>query len=107
MGRPVAMRTEARTRHFLAAGFALLFVLLLPGRAQAAYLPQANWGSGDLSTPSGIDVDALDNVYVAGFGPHRVKKYSPDGEQLSGAGAANSHFDEPSDVAGNRLTNDV
>jgi tripartite motif-containing protein 71 len=42
------------------------------------------WGShgssdGQFIAPIGIDVDSLDNVYVADFGNHRIQKFDSNG----------------------------
>src|SRR4051794_20456052 len=60
--------------------------------AMAAVGYQAQWGdagAGDsqLSLPTGLDVDELDNVYVADYGNNRIQKFTPDGELLTAWGS--------------------
>ena len=52
-------------------------------------------GAGELATPTGLDTDAYDNVYVADYDNNRVQKFSPDGELLLTWGG----FNGPKDVA--------
>src|SRR5829696_8887624 len=68
---------------------------------------QATWGEagagdGQLSNPTGLDVDDLDNVYVADFGNNRIQKFTPDGEVLAtwgSTGAGGGQFVNPYDIA--------
>lgn len=71
--------------------------------------------SASFSEPHGIAVDADDNVYVAEWGSHRIRKITPEGQvsTLAGsgsAGAANgtgvdASFDRPLGVAVDRAGN--
>lgn len=71
----------------------------------------ANFGSGVMVTPHGIDVDPDGNVWVTDFvgneegtKGHQVHKFSPDGELLMSLGVAgqpgndSEHFNQPNDV---------
>ena len=86
---------------------ATVAALALPSMAAADHTFAAKWGSsgsgpGEVSLPSGIDADALDNVFVADFSNNRVQKFSPDGEflaQWGTAGSADGQFNQPVDVA--------
>ena len=65
------------------------------------------WGTtgsaaGELATPTGLDTDAYDNVYVADYDNNRVQKFSPDGELLrswGSFGTGDGQFNGPKDVA--------
>jgi NHL repeat/RTX calcium-binding nonapeptide repeat (4 copies) len=82
-------------------------VLALPSSAAATHTFVAEWGTpgsgaGELSAPSGIDTDSLDNVYVADHDNNRIQKYSADGELLATwgtIGSGNGQFFHPFDVA--------
>ena len=68
-------------------------VLALPSAAAANHKYAGKWGTpgsgpGELSTPTGIDTDSLDNVYVADYGNNRIQKFSPDGELMAPVGNA-------------------
>ncbi len=76
--------------------------------ALAAFSFQAKWGDpgagdGQLSNPTGLDVDELDDVYVADFGNNRIQKFSSDGDPLGlpwgSTGSAGGQFVNPYDVA--------
>jgi DNA-binding beta-propeller fold protein YncE len=66
-----------------------------------------NWGEqgsncGQFNHPSGIDVDASDNVYVCDTENHRIQKFSSDGEYLLSFGSRGSEpgdFNFPCDMA--------
>ena len=81
--------------------------LALPSPAAATHTFVAEWGTpgsgaGELSLPSGIDTDSLDNVYVADFSNDRIQKFSADGELLATwgtTGSGNGQFIQPFDVA--------
>ena len=61
------------------------------------------WGEagskpGQLNAPSGIEIDADDNVYVVDTGNDRVQKFTKDGEYILGWGSPGSEpgqFDRP------------
>lgn len=61
------------------------------------------WGEagsepGQLKAPSGIEIDADDNVYVVDTGNDRVQKFTKDGEYILGWGCSGSEpgqFDRP------------
>jgi DNA-binding beta-propeller fold protein YncE len=48
----------------------------------------AGFGSGQLSSPDGVAVDAANNVYVANYASTRVVKYDSNGNYLTQWGAA-------------------
>lgn len=63
------------------------------------------------ATPTGLDVDANGNVYVALSGAHQIAKFNPDGNTFAldntfgtaglvgGAGSGNGEFNTPYDIA--------
>ena len=74
----------------------------------------ADWGDGQgtqahFYCPYGVAVDGNDNIIVADFGNHRIRKISPDGNvsTLAGSGSADwgdgqgtqAHFNDPYGVA--------
>ncbi|MGB9940271.1 6-bladed beta-propeller [Methanosarcina sp.] len=76
--------------------------------AQAeTYTFVAKWGSygssdGQFKTPIGIDVDSLDNIYVADFGNHRIQKFDSNGNFITrwgSEGTGTGQFKYPRDVA--------
>jgi DNA-binding beta-propeller fold protein YncE len=81
--------------------------LALPAPASADHVLAETWGTtgagaGQLATPTGMDTDAYDNVYVADYDNNRVQKFSPDGELLGSwgsGGTADGQFNGPKDVA--------
>ena len=105
------MRDQARTygRSFrsLAAILVTGVGLVLPSAAAANHQFTGKWdtagsGPGELATPTGIDTDSLDNVYVADWGNNRIQKFSPDGDfmaQWGTFGNGDLQFDQPVDVA--------
>ncbi len=101
---------SVNARYFLRFGVALLAAvaaLAVPSSAAADHTYAGKWGSsgsgpGEVSLPSGIDADSLDNVFVADFSNDRIQKFSPDGEflaQWGSTGSANGQFNQPVDVA--------
>jgi hypothetical protein len=99
--------TYRRSLRSLATILVTGVVLALPSAAAAAHTYAAEWGTpgsapGELSLPSGIDTDSLDNVYVADFSNDRIQKFSADGELLATwgtTGSGNGQFIQPFDVA--------
>src|SRR4051812_25083097 len=68
---------------------------------------QVTWGEtgagdGQMNNPTGLDVDDLDNVYVADFINNRIQVFTADGELLGAWGSTGSsagQFVNPYDVA--------
>jgi len=110
MDRAEHMRSRARTSRRILRRLTLLatgVALALPASASADHVLAETWGTtgsspGELRTPTGLDTDAYDNVYVADYDNNRVQKFSPDGELLlsfGSGGSSNGQFDGPKDVA--------
>ena len=63
------------------------------------------WGAGLFAMPHGLTVDGQDNVWLTEVALQQVFKFSPDGRllmvigQRGVAGADQSHFNRPTDVA--------
>jgi hypothetical protein len=59
-------------------------------------------GSGQLSEPAGLDLDASDNVWVVDAARNRVLKYNSSGvfqAEYGASGTGNGQFDGPGDIA--------
>src|SRR3954447_11357571 len=106
------MDLRARIRPWAARLLVLACAVVAPAAvatpsALAAFSYQTEWGDagagdGQLSNPTGLDVDELDDVYVADFGNNRIQKFTSDGEVLAvwgSTGPDGGQFVNPYDVA--------
>src|SRR3954447_23970231 len=106
------MDLRARIRPWAARLLVLACAVVAPAAvatpsALAAFSFQAQWGDagagdGQLSNPTGLDVDEFDDVYVADFGNNRIQKFSSDGDPpgvWGTTGSAGGQFVNPYDVA--------
>ena len=69
-------------------------------------------GNGQLSNAYGVTVDKDDNIYVAGYGYHRIQKFRPKGEfmQAVGSGSFGSNqlqFYHPMGIVYNHRDNNL